>query len=116
MRLKKNVAIIFILFYFGCVQQAEFNKSDWRIKDDMVYPNRKKMIKDLTGNHKLVGLRYSQLIELLGQPNFKDSTTLTYTVDEDYGRDIDPVYIKNLIFSFSLDSNITSFNIEEIKR
>lgn len=108
--------VIVVLFSLSCNQQSEFNKTDWRFKDDMVYPNRKKMIKDLTINHKLVGLRYSQLIELLGQPNFHDSTSLTYTVDEDYGRDIDPIYIKNLNFIISLDSIITSFNVEELKR
>ena len=74
------------------------------------------MLKDLTTEHKLVGLKYSQLIELLGEPNFNDSSSLAYKIIEDYGHDIDPVYTKNLDFTFLKDSTITSFKVYEWKK
>ena len=74
------------------------------------------MLTDLTTNYKLTGLKYSQLIDLLGIPDSKDSSSLSYKIIVDYGNDIDPVYAKNLDFTFSKDSVITSFNIDEWKK
>ena len=72
------------------------------------------MLSDLITNHKLIGLKYSQIVELLGEPDFKDS--LCYSIIVDYGTNIDPVYTKNLNFTFSMDSIITSFNVQDWKK
>lgn len=100
----------------SCNQQIKFDRTKWKTKDDMEYPYRNDMLKDLTTNYKLVGLKYAELLELLGQPNFKDSSSLTYKIIEDYKQDIDPVYTKNLNFTFSSDSVITLFKIDEWKK
>lgn len=109
-------ALIFL--FTSCSNEEKFNKDKWNEQDDPAFPppHRSKMLKDLTANHKLVGLKYSQLIELLGEPNFTDSSSLAYKVIEDYGHDIDPVYTKNLDFTFSKDSVITSFKVDEWKK
>lgn len=36
---------------------------------DHNYPSRLQMFKDLTKNQKLIGLKYSELVKLLGEPN-----------------------------------------------
>ena len=85
-------------------------------KDDMEFPYRNKMLKDLTTNYKLVGLKRNEIINILGEPNSTDSISFAYNVIEDYGGDIDPVYTKDLDFKFDHDSLITSFKITELKK
>ena len=79
------------------------------------------MLNDLMNHHRLKGLTYKQLIDLLGEPEkYSDeaANTATYNILTDYGKDIDPVYIKNLEVKFSSDSIVTDGNINEtsIKR
>ena len=74
------------------------------------------MLKHLTTNYKLVGLKYGEIIKLLGEPNFSDSVSFAYKVVEDYGSNIDPVYTKNLDLKFDKDSVITSLKIAEWKK
>jgi hypothetical protein len=84
-----------------------------------MYPERKEMMKDLMNNHQLKGLTYKQLIDLLGEPEMypdEEPNTVTYNILTDYGRDIDPVYIKNMEVKFSSDSIVTDVSINEIKR
>jgi hypothetical protein len=118
MHLRKRLLLIALIGLFSCkdFEQIKFDKGKWRTKDDMEFPYRNKMLKDLTTNYKLVGLKHSEIIELLGEPNFSDSSSFAYQVIEDYGSDIDPVYTKNLDFEFSKDSMITAFKIEEWKK
>ena len=76
------------------------------------------MVNDLTKNYKLVGLKYNQLIKLLGEPESKYSTgdsTIFYTIEEYYGLDIDPISGSDLVFKLSPDSTITSFSILKFK-
>lgn len=98
--------------------EARFDKISWITKVDPAFPppNRNMMLKDLTTNHKLVGLKYSQLIDTLGPPDFKEDYSFGYTIEEKYGHDIDPIYVKSLTFYFSKDSIITSFKVEEWKK
>lgn len=108
--------ILITIFLVSCNQQIKFNQAQWQTKDDMEYPYRKKMLNDLTTNHKLSGLKYSEIIDLLGQPQISDSTTLGYQIIVDYGHDIDPVYTKYLELTFSKDSIITAFKVKEWKK
>ncbi|WP_118976528.1 hypothetical protein [Taibaiella koreensis] len=74
------------------------------------------MLDDLMKNHKLIGLKYNQLIDSLGEPNYLEDSIISYRITEDYGSDIDPVYVKTLQFSISRDSIVTSFKIKEWKK
>lgn len=98
--------------------QMRFNKVAWNTSDDPAFPppNRDKMLNDLITNHKLTGLKYTQLIDTLGNPDIRDEYKIGYRIIEDYGSDIDPVYSKDLVFYFSKDSIITSFKINEWKK
>jgi hypothetical protein len=112
--------VIIISFFVSCDNEMKFDKEKWDDQPNLGFtpPYRKKMLKDLTSNHKLVGLKYSEIISLLGAPNFHDSASASFGYDIviDYGSDIDPVYTKTLEFIFSKDSTITSFKIDEWKK
>jgi len=73
------------------------------------------MLKDLTENHKLKGLNYSDLIKMLGQPDFlePENKTVYYGLAINYGADIDPTGQRALQFKFNSDSIITDFAILE---
>lgn len=107
------------LSFAACTNNQQFNKTAWSERGDLgIYPNREKILNDLMNNHRLKGLTYKQLIDLLGEPEkYKDEepNTGTYNIVTDYGGDIDPVYVKNLEVKFSTDSIVKNVSINEIK-
>ncbi|WP_412464412.1 hypothetical protein [Flavobacterium mekongense] len=115
----KIICLILTLSFLSCENSLKFDKSGWLQKDDPDgYKNRESMLKDLLENHKIKGLKYSELIDLLGSPeNYADekTNTITYNIVIDYGFNIDPVYIKNLEIKFSKDSIVENYKIVEIK-
>jgi hypothetical protein len=118
MLLRNFLLFITLTGLFSCKDfgQIKYDKGKWMTKDDMEFPYRNKMLKDLTTNYKLVGLKHREIIILLGEPNYSDSSSFAYQVIEDYGSDIDPVYTKNLDFEYNKDSIITAFKIAEWKK
>ena len=110
---------LLVLILFSCnKKEIKIDKSKWNEQTDPLFPStyRLKMLNDLTSNYKLLGLKYSQLIGLLGVPDNQDKSTLSYNIVVDYGHEIDPVYVKELDFIFSKDSVIKSFNVHEYKK
>ncbi len=97
----------------------KFEKSGWNQKGDLnSYKNRENMLEDLTNNHKLKGISYSKVIDLLGLPeNYSDEkfNTLSYNIVTEYGNDIDPVYIKILEIKLTKDSIVENYKIVEIE-
>ena len=94
-------AIFLLLFGLltSCNNDITFEKNGWQQKDDLgFYPNRNKMLNDLTINHNLKGLSYKKIIELIGEPekNITANNSIFYNIITDYGHDIDPVYSKTL--------------------
>lgn len=118
--LKTILFAVLISLFSSCNNEIKFDKVKWDEQPDLAFtpPYRKKMLKDLTTNHKLVGLKYSEIISLLGAPNFHDSAAASFGYDIiiNYGSDIDPIYTKTLDFTFSKDSTITSFKVDEWKK
>ena len=109
--------LIFLLITFSSCNR-KFDKIKWREYYDpgIPNPNRSKMLDDLIRNYKLVNIKYSQLIDLLGKPDHIESSEISYHIVVDYGKDIDPIYTKNLDFSFKRDSIITSYKVTEWKK
>jgi hypothetical protein len=103
------------LFSTACKSEIKFDKNKWLQKDDIVYPYRYQMLKDLTHNYQLIGIKYSDLITLLGIPEITDAQRVKYIIEEKYGSDIDPIYTKYLTINISKDSAISSYSIEENK-
>jgi uncharacterized membrane protein len=114
--------IIFLslnLLLLSCDHNIKFEKSGWLETDDPDgYANRENMLNDLISNHKLKGLKYSEIIDLLGPPeNYenKNSNIISYNIVLDFGHDIDPVYTKDLDLEFSKDSIVQDFKLVENK-
>ena len=89
-----------VLTMAACNGDMKFDKEKWNEQKDPAFPSiyRKRMVGDLTAHCQLRGIKYDQLVQLLGSPDNQDSATLTYKIVEDYGKDIDPVYTRNLEF------------------
>jgi len=117
---KINLIIILgiILLSFAC-NNIKFEKKGWIYRGDVgMYPNREKMLNDLTENNKLKGLTYRELISKIGpDENYKSGydTCIFYSIVTDYGWDIDPVYSKSLVFKLNNDSIVVDYKIEEWK-
>jgi hypothetical protein len=102
----------------ACNRDMKFDKEKWNEQQDPAFPSpyRKRILADLTAHYKLKGIKYADLVQLLGDPDLKDSSSVGYKIVEEYGRDIDPVYTRNLEFTFSKDSVITSFEVHEWRK
>ena len=103
-------------------QEMRFNRGLWEKWEDINYPDvhhpyRDQMLNDLVKNHKLKGLTYQQLIDLLGTPgNFGDNDdTVRYEIFTGFKSDIDPTYGKNLNLTLGADSIVVSYKISEWK-
>jgi hypothetical protein len=114
--------IIFLslnLLLLSCDNNIKFEKSGWLERDDPDgYANRENMLNDLIANHKIKGLKYSEIIDLLGPPeNYANSNSniISYNIVLDFGHDIDPVYTKDLDLEFSKDSIVQDFKLVENK-
>ncbi len=115
--------IIFILFFIipiiqTCNRDCHFDKTKWMEREDLSYPHRDVMLDDLVSNYELTGLTYQQLTDLLGPPDSLSdkSNEVVYEIKVKYDIDVDPVYVKNLVFEFSPDSTVKIFKIEEYHR
>lgn len=113
-RLYALILAFFILE--SCNNQLPFEESKWKIRGDAGMTNewRKRMVKDLTTNYKLKGMKNSEIINLLGPPDFSDSSVLYYGIIVDYRYlGVDPIYSKILKINMSKDSIITSVKVIE---
>ena len=93
----------------------EFDKEKWNEKGDIYYKFRRQMINDLVKNHLNSKMSKREIIDILGQSNFRDTTTnseLTFEIYEDYGWDIDPVETQNLIITLDSDSTLDKVYLE----
>lgn len=114
--------LIMVTMLVSCVNpssddQVKFEKKAWMTKRDIgPCECRLEMIDDLTQNYKLTGLNRIELIELLGPPDLEYNTRVSYDLVVDYGSDIDPVYVKTLVFDLNSQSIVKSFKIVEWKK
>ena len=113
--------IIFCLFVLSsCIErQVEFERSKWNSSVDGFYEFREVMVNDLIERHLKKGMTYQEITNLLGKPeNFANlkTSTLGYTLMEDYGWDIDPVETKHLYIELSTDSLVQEFKVEHWKK
>ncbi len=116
----KNTLLIFsliLLFCFSaCVRQEKFNKQDW-LGADAVDPERESITDHLLKNYKIIGSSHNEIIQLLGEPAFEDSTGMFYTLSTEYKYlGIDPVSGKNLELKINKDSIITKAEVKDWKR
>ncbi len=116
--LQHTIFIVMICFFSSC-QKKKFDKEKWaEMGDIMSFPNRDAMLDDLLENQDLKQKSYLQIVELLGNPQFKLDSTMEigYAIDEDYGTDIDPVYVKTLVIQFDQDTLVRGFKVDEWRK
>ena len=117
-RIFKILLLLSFFLFFSCIQKSKFNKTEWNIEGDLKsYPNREKMLFDLTENNKLKGLTYKELVEKVGKPenSTNEINKIFYNIETKYGSDIDPIFVKVLEFKFNKDNLVTDFKITELK-
>jgi hypothetical protein len=114
MRTLLTIGTILILTT-SCHQK--FDKEKWNTQEDLrTYPFRESMLSDILENKKLIGLPCRQILDSLGQPNAIENGQIYYSSNIEYGTDIDPVYFKDLVFTFDKDSIVTDIKIKEWKK
>lgn len=120
LRIINKLLIIIVLFLLSSCGEKEmnFDEKKWNERLDGSYKYREYMVSDLMGNHLEKGMKYNQVIELLGlsgkYQNIK-SNEISYEIMVDYGWNIDPVEGKNLYFEFDKDSIIKNIRLEHWK-
>jgi hypothetical protein len=115
----KDIVILLLIscILSACSKDIPFENVKWLEKDEVDYPYRHRMIDDLLENHRLQGLSYRQLTELLGQPEKYDTKEkIIYDIEQEYGTDIDPVYVKYLAFTLDKDSVVIDYELKEFKK
>jgi hypothetical protein len=110
--------LLISIILLSCQSQERFDKVKWQMRDDPAFPprSRKAMLQDLTSNYKLEGMSSSQIVELLGEPDNKDDSSITYKIEEKYGSDIDPVYTKTLEIKLGKNETAQAINVREWKK
>lgn len=61
-------------------EQLTFETLNWKTASGEAFPYREKMLKNLLDSVKLKGLKYAEVIKLLGQPERIDNGHLFYPV------------------------------------
>ena len=109
--------IIFTLvsaFLFSCTSKQPFDRYGWNDGDGLTFPKRYMMVDDLLATHKLVGLKFSNVVGLLHYPDrfSYDSLSFHYEITRKMSG-IDTMYTKNLVFTMNKDKVITSVKVTE---
>lgn len=95
----------------------KFDSKKWRREEDLrTHPFREAMIADIVDNKKFIGQTFKQVLDSLGKPNSSGDGKVSYSIITDYGRDIDPIYTKDLVLTLDKDSLVTDVKIEEWKK
>ena len=116
----KNLLILFFLCCFSCKNKSEqhsqekFDKIKWAANDGKVYQYRNNMLNDLVYNQNLKGLKYDNVIDMLGQPDRTDNGHLFYTIVKEYLANTDViVHSKSLVIKLAKDSTVEWRKIHE---
>ncbi|MBT1689142.1 hypothetical protein [Dawidia soli] len=114
----RSLMVCFVVIIMISCGEKKFEKTGWTAKTDSNFPPNKRgeMLSDLLSSRKLVGLKYADVIALLGTPDGIDSSSVSYEIEIDYGSDIDPIYRKDLYLFTTRDSIISSYEIKEWKK
>lgn len=109
--------IVFIsisVLLFSCTTKQPFDRDGWNDGDGITFPRRYMMVNDLLATHKLVGLKFSNVVGLLHYPDrfSYDSLSFHYEITRKMSG-IDTLYTKNLVFTMGKDKVITSVKVTE---
>jgi outer membrane protein assembly factor BamE (lipoprotein component of BamABCDE complex) len=112
---------IFLLLFFLCFlacknvkqnKDEQFDRDKWATKNELDYPYRDQMIKDLIANQKLHGLKKDEVVHLLGEPDRTDNGHLFYLIKQDR-LGYFPLHTKTLVIKLNRDSAVEWRKIHE---
>ncbi|MCL9805497.1 hypothetical protein NAT51_08185 [Flavobacterium amniphilum] len=102
------------LFYVSEWDKFKFDYDKWVKKGDLgSYPYRKNMVDDILEHLKFKGESLANIESILGKPDFYDASKISYTIETDYGSDIDPTETTALVIEFNKDNVVTRVKKEE---
>jgi hypothetical protein len=106
--------IVLIAFSLTGCSKKKFDRREWNDGDGLSWPNRSGMLDDLLANHKLKGLKYKEVINLLRYPQWNSYTDrrFEYEINRKMDR-LDTVYAKSLVLYLSKDSVVTDVKVVE---
>ena len=112
---KIRIFLFLLIVLLSCQSQEKIDKVKWQVKEDPAFPpqSRKAMITDLQSNYKLEGISRFQIVELLGEPDFSDDSSIAYKIEEKFGRDIEPIYTKTLELKFTNHKTVQAIDVRE---
>lgn len=102
-------AFLLVFTFSGCSSsKTAFDHNKWiDAENSGKWNTRKKMAQDLVNQKILIGKSKSEVIQLLGKSKELSNTAdneLYYTIDLEYGTDIDPVKVEYLIIYLNADN------------
>ena len=115
------VLLLTILTFYACQKKVEcvtklkFDKSLWlKNQQKDCYRDREKMLYDFLDTHKIKGLKYSEIVKLLGTTEIvstSHSTYLKYIVTTKKDSTIEKKYSTELLISLDKDSIAESYMV-----
>ena len=109
-KLKIQLFILTISFFiFSC--EEKFNLQKWNEKnvDWQISDVRENMIEDLINSKVLINKDTSQILQMFGEPETKESNSFHYLVREKYGLNIDPEYVSYLAIEFDKNNKVKDY-------
>ena len=107
------------LLCFSCRYRVEipFDGERWRSESSLHinYPYRPGMARNLVSKKLLIGKTRNEIQEMLGEPEpppEKIKNKFTYTLEEDYGWDIDPIFTEWLEITFTQENKVEQAEIK----
>jgi hypothetical protein len=102
------------LFYVSEWDKFKFDYNNWVKKGDLgYYPYRKNMVDDILEYMKFKGQSLAEIESILGKPDFYDTNKISYTIETDYGSDIDPTETIALVIEFDKHNMVTKAKKED---
>lgn len=102
------VGFIFLYFLISSFYETkEFDKQNWAEDTHTRYV----YVDDLIDNEKLIGLTNSELINLLGEPDYEDATIMTFNIgyDPKHFLNMDPDWLETEL----TNGKVTNVSVRE---
>lgn len=112
------LTLLTVLFLSCSPKEQSFDKEKWTVKVFDAFHYRDAMLKDLMENHLKEGDKYQHVIDILGDPDNtevqKGEFTFWYEIKK-IADNNEPRKMKTLFITFSADSLLRNYRVEEWK-